>query len=212
MTPQRPAPLKLQPVAANDAPSLARTGGAGRHIRVWDPLVRVLHWSIAAGVIANLTVLREAEDWHIAVGYAVFAALAVRIIWGFVGSRHARFVDFVPHPRRLAAYVKLLLAHREPRYIGHNPAGSAMIVGLMALIAILGTSGWMMGLDRFWGVEWVETLHEVTATIITGAIVLHILAAVVESIRHRENLPWSMVTGTKRPASGTDVDHAPPAG
>ncbi len=189
----------------------APAGRAGQPVKVWDPLVRVLHWTMALGVIANLSVLRENEDLHNIVGYVVLGALSVRIVWGFIGSRHARFADFVPRPTTLAAYLKAMLARREPRYIGHNPAGSVMIIALLILLATLGITGWMMSLDRFWGVAWVESLHETAADIVMVAAILHVVAAIVESVRHRENLPWSMITGKKRPPSGTDVDHAPPA-
>ncbi len=192
--------------------SLADGGKAGQPVKVWDPVVRILHWTMALGVIANLSLLRESDDLHNIVGYVVLGALSLRIIWGFFGTRHARFVDFVPRPATLVGYLKAMLARREPRYIGHNPAGSVMIIGLMVLLATLGVTGWMMSLDRFWGVAWVETLHETAANIVTAAAVLHVVAAIFESVRHRENLPWSMVTGYKRVASGTDIDHAPPAG
>jgi cytochrome b len=191
--------------------SLAPTGKAGQPVKVWDPLVRVLHWTMALGVIANLSVLRENEDLHNIVGYVVLGALSLRIVWGVIGTRHARFADFVPRPTTLFGYLKAMLARREPRYIGHNPAGSVMIIALLALMATLGVTGWMMGLDRFWGIAWVEGLHETAANIVMAAAILHVLAAIFESVRHRENLPWSMITGYKRAASGTDVDHAPPA-
>lgn len=180
-------------------------------VRVWDWLVRLFHWTVAGGVIANLTFLRHAEEPHRYVGYAVLAALLVRIVWGFVARGHARFASFVPGPRGLTAYLGAMLARREPRYIGHNPAGAAMILLLMALLATIGATGWMMGLDRFWGVGWVETLHEVAANMLIGAVILHVIGAIVESIRHRENLPLAMITGYKRAARGTDIDHAPAA-
>jgi cytochrome b len=179
---------------------------------VWDPLVRVFHWTVALGVIANLSVLRHDKPVHIIVGYVVLAALAVRLVWGLVGSRHARFADFVPSPRRLLTYLQALRNRREPRYLGHNPAGAAMIVALLLLLAIAGVTGWMMGRDAWWGVAWVEQLHETTANLLMLAAAAHILGAIVESLRHRENLPLAMVTGYKRAASGTDVDHAPPSG
>ena len=184
---------------------------ANRRVRVWDPLVRIFHWTVAGGVLANLTFLREERDWHVNIGYVVVAALAIRICWGVVGRGHARFASFVPGPRGLISYVSAMAKHREPRFIGHNPAGAAMIVLLLVLLAIVSATGWMMGLDAFWGVDWVETVHEVSANILTGAIALHIIGAIVESARHRENLPLAMITGYKRAAEGTDIDHAPVA-
>lgn len=195
------------PIAAAPTP-----GPVPRRVRVWDPLVRVFHWTVAAGVIANLTFLRHDENPHIYVGYAVTVALIIRLGWGLVARGHARFSSFVPGPRRLLDYFAAMLNKREPRYVGHNPAGAAMIVLLLALLATVGTTGWMMGLDTFWGVGWVETLHEVTANILIGAVALHVIGAIVESIRHRENLPLAMITGYKRAAEGTDIDNAPVAG
>ena len=180
-------------------------------VRVWDLLVRIFHWTVAGGVIANLTILREDKGPHIYVGYMVVAALVVRLGWGLISRGHARFASFVPGPRRFFGYVSAMLGRREPRYLGHNPAGAAMIVLLLVMLAVVGASGWMMGLDAFWGVEWVETVHEVTANILTGAVALHIIGAIVESVHHRENLPLAMITGYKRTAEGTDIDNAPVA-
>jgi cytochrome b len=191
---------------AGAAPEL--TLHAGR-VRVWDPIVRIFHWTVALGVLANLTILRNRETPHIYVGYIIVAALLVRLAWGFLARGHPRFTSFVPTPRNLLGYVRLLLAGREPRYVGHNPAGAAMMVALMVLVSIVGLTGWMMGTDRYWGVGWVEHVHETSANIIIVAALLHVAGAIVESVRHKENLPWSMVTGYKRAATGSDIDHAP---
>jgi cytochrome b len=81
----------------------------------------------------------------------------------------------------------------------------------MVLLATVGGTGWMMGLDAYWGVRWVEGVHEVTANLLVGAVAVHVIGAIAESIRHRENLPLAMITGYKRAAEGTDIDHAPVA-
>lgn len=193
------------------APLAPQPGTGKSRVKVWDPIVRIFHWTVAGGVIANLTFLRHDENPHIYVGYAVVTALAVRLGWGFAARGHARFASFVPGPRRLLAYFGAMMRRGEPRYVGHNPAGAAMIVLLMVLLAMVGTTGWMMGLDAFWGVAWVETLHELTANLLIGAVALHVIGAIVESVRHRENLPLAMITGYKRAAEGTDIDHAPAA-
>lgn len=181
-------------------------------IKVWDPVVRLFHWGLALGCIANLTVLREARAVHRYVGYALLAAIAVRLFWGFVGTQHARFKDFAPSPRGLRSYLAGLVRGQEPRHVGHNPAGALMMLALMGLVAACGVTGWMMGLDAFWGEPWLEATHEIVANIILAMAILHVLAAALESWRHRENLVMSMVTGWKRAASGTDVDHASPPG
>ncbi len=195
-----------------EAASAPGEGARAARVKVWDPVVRLFHAMLALGCIANLTVLREAAGPHRLVGFVVLAALAIRVVWGLVGSPHARFTDFTPTPARLAGYLKTLLQGRERRYLGHNPAGAVMMLALMALAAVCGVTGWMMGLDAFWGDQRLEGIHEATASMILIMAVLHVLAAVIESWRHRENLIAAMVTGWKRAAGETDVDHAASAG
>jgi len=187
------------------------TNTAATQIKVWDPVVRLFHWTLALGCIANLTLLREVEPAHEIVGYVILGAIAIRILWGFFGSRHARFSDFLTGPRRLAAYLGALIRGKAPRYIGHNPAGALMIVALIGLATVCGVTGVMMEQDAFWGEAWVEDVHETSANLILAMAIFHVLAALVESWHHRENLIRSMITGRKRAATGTDVDHAPPA-
>lgn len=180
-------------------------------VKVWDPIVRLFHWTVALGCIANLTVLREVKSVHRYVGYAILSAIAIRLVWGLIGTRHARFSDFVPSPDRLLGYMQALVRRQEPRYVGHNPAGAVMMLTLIGLVTGCGATGWMMGLDAFWGARWVEMLHESTANMILVMAIFHVLAAIVESWRHRENLVLAMVTGTKRAPEGNDVCHAPAA-
>jgi len=189
--------------------TLVTSPTAQSSVMIWDRVVRLFHWTVALGCIANLTVLRELKAPHRYVGYVILAAIAFRLTWGVVGSRHARFSDFVPGLKELSNYLKALLQRREPRYLGHNPAGATMMVALIGLVTLCGATGWMMGLDSFWGARWVEGLHEGAANLILIMAILHVLAALIESWRHRENLILSMITGLKRPPNGTDVYHAP---
>lgn len=186
--------------------TVAATGGAQPAVRVWDPIVRLFHWTIVLGYGINMWVTEDGSDAHELVGYVVLAAIAIRIVWGFVGSRHARFSDFVPGPSRLIGYLRQLAARRAPRYIGHNPAGAVMMLALVALMLSVGVTGWMMTLDAYWGEEWLEELHGILADAIWPLAGLHVLAALVGSFSHRENLVMSMITGRKRAPSGTDVD------
>lgn len=165
-------------------------------LSVWDPLVRIVHWTVVAGCLLNLFVLED--ELHDIVGYVVAGAMALRIVWGFVGSKHARFSDFVRGPATVIAYIVDNIRGRAPRYIGHNPAASWMMLALIALVVAVSATGYMMGTDRFWGEEWLEDLHEGIADAILILALLHAGAAIVESWRHRENLVWAMITGRKR--------------
>ena len=168
-------------------------------LRVWDPIVRVFHWAVVGGCVLNLFIVDDASVWHLYIGYAVAAALFVRLLWGLVGSRHARFGDFVPAPSRLLDYLVKRLQNREPRYVGHNPAAAIMILALMLSLIIVSVSGWMITLEAYFGVEWVEDLHTRSADAILWLAGLHAAAALFESHHHGENLVWSMITGRKRP-------------
>ena len=167
-------------------------------VRVWDPAVRVFHWAVVTGCVLNLFILEEGKTLHRYVGYTIAALVTLRIVWGFVGTRHARFADFVPRPSAVLAYGRALVRGREPRFVGHNPLGALMMLALMLLLALTAGSGFMMTLDAFWGVKWVKELHAVLANAILVLAGVHALAAIVESVRHRENLVLSMVTGRKR--------------
>lgn len=167
-------------------------------VRVWDPLVRILHWTLAVGFLGAFF-LEGPRSLHESLGWIAVGAAALRVVWGFVGPGYARFSGFVPTPRGFAAYLRATLAGREPRYIGHNPAGGAMVVALLLVVATLGVTGWMMGLDAFWGADWLETLHAGVGNLGFGLVVFHWLGVAWESLRHRENLAKAMVTGRKRP-------------
>lgn len=166
-------------------------------VRVWDRFVRVFHWSLVA-LIAAAWLTPEAKLIHHWIGYAVLGLVAARLIWGVIGSRHARFSDFVRGPVGVLAYLRDLLRGQERRYLGHNPAGGAMIVALLAVIAVTGVSGWLMLTDRFWGSEMMEEIHEISANLILILVGCHVAGVIWESLRHRENLVRSMITGRKR--------------
>lgn len=166
-------------------------------VKVWDPVVRIFHWS-TVGLFTLAYVFEDPRKVHEALGYTLMAILAVRVVWGFVGTRHARFADFVPGPLRLMSYLRDMAAGRERRHVGHNPAGGAMVVVLMTTLAAIGTTGWMMGLDAYWGQEWVEELHEGLVSFALVLVALHVAGVGLSSLRHGENLVRAMITGLKR--------------
>src|SRR5262245_50714224 len=120
-----------------------------QEIKVWDLLVRLLHWSLVAAVIGAWLTRDDEDPRHIWLGYTALTIVAIRLVWGFVGTRHARFSDFLRSPRATAAYLMTVIAHREPRHVGHNPLGGWMIVALLATIAGICITGWLYTTDRF---------------------------------------------------------------
>jgi cytochrome b len=115
---------------------------AATEVKVWDPFVRLFHWSLVATfAFAYLTGESESR-WHEWLGYAVLALVAARGLWGLVGTRHARFSDFVRGPRALFDYAAEMLRGRPRRFLGHNPLGGAMVVALLVALAATGASGY----------------------------------------------------------------------
>ena len=167
-------------------------------IKVWDPLVRVFHWSLATLFLAAYATGEDTGQVHIAAGYGIAGLIALRIGWGFVGPRHARFSNFVRSPREVLAYLRDVALLRAPRYLGHNPAGGAMIIALLVMLVGTATTGYMMTTDAFWGAKWVEEIHEPFANLTVGLVVLHVLGVLLSSFLHGENLVKSMITGQKR--------------
>ncbi|MDZ3835953.1 MAG: cytochrome b/b6 domain-containing protein [Rhodospirillales bacterium] len=167
-------------------------------VRVWDPFVRIFHWSLVGLFIVAFATGDESEWLHLTAGYAIAALILLRIIWGFVGPRHARFSDFVRTPHEVTDYVRNAMRFRAPRFLGHNPAGGVMILALLAMLIGISATGFMMTTGPFWGAEWVEELHEVLVYASLGLIALHVAGVVVSSLEHGENLVKAMITGRKR--------------
>jgi cytochrome b len=171
-------------------------------VRVWDAFVRAFHWALVSAFFVAWFFTEKIGTLHKAAGYTALSLVAARTVWGFVGTRHARFADFVPSPRQVLDYARECVRGREPRHLGHNPLGALMILFLLAAVAVIGVSGWMLTLDAFWGDELVEALHTRTVDATLLAVALHVLANLRASARHGENLVASMVTGHKPLAIG----------
>ena len=183
-----------------------------RETRIWDPLVRVFHWSLATAFVVVYATGDEWESLHVYAGYLILGLLLFRIVWGLAGSRHARFSDFVTSPRVAWRYLQDTLKRKAKRYLGHNPAGGAMIVLMLAsllLATITGLglyaiedqagplAGWLGHLGESWE-EPFEEVHEFFANFSLLLVLIHIGGVIVESLLHRENLIRSMFTGRKR--------------
>lgn len=180
---------------------------SAKPVLVWDLVLRTCHWSIAAIIIINAFIIDDGKRIHEWLGYAVLLIIAIRMIWGFIGTPHARYADFIPSFASLRTYIAALLKSRAPRYIGHNPLGVVMMIALIFTTIACCITGWMQTLDRFWGEEWLQNIHELTSDFILYLAALHVFAAIFESVRHKENLIKSMITGLKSPATNDDIDY-----
>jgi cytochrome b len=192
-------------------------------VRVWDPLVRAVHWLLAAVVIIDW--FTDEPLWmHTWLGYLALALVVLRIVWGFVGPEHARFVSFVRGPQLVFDYLAGLVRFSSKRYLGHSPAGGAMIVALLIMIAATAGTGMAnLAADRGEGplagviakVErpprvpgqrrpplLMKQVHETVANITIALVVLHVLGVALASFAHRENLVRAMITGRKRAEAG----------
>ncbi|NCC26639.1 MAG: cytochrome B [Gammaproteobacteria bacterium] len=181
-------------------------------IRVWDPLVRIFHWALVGGFTTAFIVEDDLLGVHVWAGYLVLSLIAVRLVWGLIGTRHARFSDFVRKPIDVLAYVRDALRLRAPRYLGHNPAGGAMVIALMITVVLTGLSGLAVyGAEELSGPlapmmnalpgsrgHFFEAVHEVMANLTLALIIAHVAGVIFSSLSHRENLIGGMITGLKR--------------
>lgn len=113
-------------------------------VRVWDPIVRLGHWALVMGLLVAWLSADEWESVHVWSGYIIGVVVIVRLAWGVIGTRYARFTDFVRGPHAVVAYLRGLAGGKAPRYLGHNPAGGAMAVALLLALSITVCSGMML--------------------------------------------------------------------
>lgn len=166
-------------------------------VKVWDPLIRIFHWSLVGLFVIAYATGDDYERLHIAVGYAIAGLVLLRLVWGVVGPETARFSSFVRSPRAVAGYVRDVISGTAARYLGHNPAGGLMIVALLGTLVLLSLTGVMMTSPAYWGAKWVEEVHEFLAGLMLGLIGLHVAGVVFSGWQHGENLVRSMITGFK---------------
>ena len=195
--------------------------GAGGRVKVWDPWVRIGHWLLVAGFFLAYLTGEDPLAVHVWAGYGVAAIVVLRIIWGLVGPSHARFASFAYSPRRVFSYLGALFTRRAPRYLGHSPAGGAMVIVLLVMLAAVIWSGFMVyaydqgagplaswvadhrvteaaafeALEEYW-----EETHELIVNLTLLLVFLHVGGVLLASFVHRENLVAAMFTGYKRDA------------
>lgn len=178
-------------------------------VYVWDPFVRIFHWTLVIAFTVAFVTEEETLNLHVWAGYTVGVLLVARVIWGFIGPPHARFSDFVYSPTTAVRYLGDLLQFRSARYLGHSPGGGAIVVALLILLAATVVTGLIVyGGDQQAGPlanfvtratgERLEGLHELLANVTLAFVLAHIAAVIFASFAHRENLIRAMVTGYKR--------------
>jgi cytochrome b len=139
---------------------------------------------------------------HVTLGYTLGGLVAFRLVWGLVGTRYARFANFVRGPQAVLTYLRSLRKGQPQHHLGHNPAGAvAIVLLLLASVAVVG-SGWAIYNDV--GGEWLSELHDIAANSMLLVVAIHVAGVLVASRLHRENLVRAMVTGQKNgaPADG----------
>jgi len=195
-------------------------------IKVWDPIIRIKHWLIVSGFFIAYLVEDDNLALHTWAGYVVGGVILLRLIWGFAGPSRARFKDFIYSPSIIISYFKNLLSGNTRRYMGHSPAGGAMIIALLLGLFVITSSGLTLyayeentgplrslvdntvphsaefeAREEFW-----EEVHEVTSNLVLFLVMLHVLGVVVASRVHKENLVKSMLTGKKRSNPGSHAN------
>jgi len=174
-------------------------------VKVWDWPVRVFHWTLAASVIGAF-VTGESEDFerlHQTLGWVAAGLIAFRVVWGLVGTRYARFTEFVRPPKAVWAYVKSLRSDQPQHFVGHNPVGAVAVIVLMGLTALSVCTGWLALADD--AAEWVEEAHEIAANTLITLVLVHVIGVLWSSRTHGENLLKAMLTGRKTAPSEAGI-------
>ena len=178
-------------------------------MKVWDPLVRIFHWSLVFFFILAYLSEDDFLTLHVWMGYTVVLLVGFRLIWGLIGTRYARFFQFVKSPRQVFAYLKKMTVLDTPHYVGHNPAAATMIIALLICLMMISLTGMiiiaaegqgllantiMAGLNA----EWMEDIHEFFANLTVFLILFHVLGVLFSSWLEGQNLAKAMVTGYKK--------------
>lgn len=177
-------------------------------IRVWDLPTRLFHWMLALCIVLGVIFVKiggNAMQWHAYCGYIALALVLFRIIWGFAGSWHARFANFVPSPKRLIAYLKGGTAEG----LGHNPLGALSVIALLLAVLLQASTGLFTDDDIFFQgplakyvsnatVAFLTSVHRFNQYIIMALVALHIGAIIFYQIYKKESLIGPMITGDKK--------------
>ena len=174
-------------------------------VKVWDGPVRVFHWTLAASVLGAF-VTGENEDFerlHQTLGWVAAGSIAFRVVWGLIGTRYARFREFVRGPAQVWAYVKSVRSGQAQHFVGHNPVGAIAVIVLMVLVGLSVYTGWLLTADDV--AEWLEEAHEIAANTLITVVLVHVIGVLWGSRTHGENLLKAMLTGRKTAPSEAGI-------
>jgi len=176
-----------------------------RRILVWDTPTRAFHWlQVLSFSVVYLTAFSERlRNYHVALGYILLGLLVFRLLWGFIGTRYARFSSFLFNPKEIFSYLLVLFKGKPAHYLGHNPAGSVSVWLLLGLGLFICITGVLALQDD--ASDLVVDLHGLGTNVMLGVIALHLIGVLVSSILHRENLVRSMFTGYKSAESDESI-------
>ncbi len=167
-------------------------------ILVWDVPTRIFHWLLVI-CFAGAWLTAESERLqmiHYAFGYSACALVFFRLLWGVIGTKYARFSQFIKNPKEMVTHIKSLLIGHQDISPGHNPVGGIVMFGLMLIILLIGLSGYLSVKEIFG--DFMSEMHEVVSNLALGLVAIHIVAAVIMSVLQKENLISAMVTGKKQ--------------
>lgn len=164
---------------------------------VWDPVVRIFHWSLALGFAALAVFIDPEGKLHVQLGYAIVVLVLLRLVWGLVGTRHARFSDFPPSLAAAMGQLSDIATGRAGNHVGHTPLGALMIYNLLVTMLLIGLTGYLMLTPRFFGSEPLYEAHGILVTWAEISVLIHIAAVFYESARSGINLPLAMLSGYK---------------
>lgn len=170
---------------------------SARDITVWDPLVRLIHWSLALTILLNGTLIEEESNTHEWIGYIALGLVGLRLVWALIGPKHARFSAFPPSPARAVHYLRAMLAGDHTIHLSHNPIGALMVYNIWLSVIAIGVTGYMMTTITFFGVEWVEEAHELIFAWLIFSVALHVAGVAFDTWRSGVNLVRAMVNGRK---------------
>lgn len=174
-------------------------------VLVWDPLVRLIHWGLALTILLNGAFVDEEGSLHEWIGYSAVGLIGVRLVWGMIGPRYARFSAFPPNPVSAIRQLTTLFKDDKKVHLSHNPLGALMVYNIWLTILLLGVTGYMMGTIQFFGIEWVEEIHEIAFVWLLTSIVLHVGGVVFDTWKTGVPLIRSMIDGRKRVPSARQV-------